>query len=613
MLAKLLKGLLTVYRWVRSFCLNLIFIAVLAFFLVALLSSDQLDIPQGAALLITPVGSIVEERATLTSFGDLLGGNPADDEVLLQDLIDSIEIAGRDEAISSIVLQLDYLQGASLAQLQDMGKALTAFKDGGKTVYAIADNLSQSQYYLATYADEIILNNMGAVNLEGMSSYQYYYAEAIEKLDINVHIFKVGEFKSAVEPFELTGMSDAARGNYEEWLNDSWQLFVADISRERSLDADQINNFINNPDQQLALYSGDTALMAQDFGLVDQIISRPEMRHYLIEKIGLNADGSSFLQVPFNEYLAERRIPLPAALGGNQIGIIIASGTIYDGEQPPGSIGGDTLAGLIRQAKHDENIKALVLRVDSPGGSAFASEVIRSELLDFKSSGKPLVISMGSVAASGGYWIATAADEIWASPATITGSIGIFGIYPTFKQTLNNIGIYVDGVGTTTQAGAYGLGMELPESTQRAIQLNVEKGYDRFLQIVSDARGMTLEEVDAVGQGRVWSANAAFEQGLVDNLGDLDDAVEAAANLAGIEQYRTKKITRPPSPTELIIQSIADNFNTLSWFKTSANTALFTTSLNALYRQINEDIRQLLNFNDPNSLYLQCFSCLNSL
>ncbi len=617
MFAKLFKGLLTVYRWLRSFCLNLIFIVGLAFFLTIILSSDQLDIPEGAALVIAPVGSIVEEATSVSSFTDLFAGNPADNEVLLEDLIESIEISTRDEAISAIVLQLDYLQRATLPQLQDIGKALTAFKDSGKTVYAIADNLSQSQYYLATYADEIILNNLGAVNLEGMSSYQYYYAEAIEKLNINVHVFRVGEYKSAVEPFELNRMSDAARENYEEWLNQSWQLFVDSISQQRNLNSAQFDNYINNPDQQLALFDGDTAAMALDFGLVDQIKSRPEVRNFLIDQIGINEEGTSFKQVPFQSYLLERRVPLPAALGGNQIGVIIASGTIYDGEQSAGSIGGDTLAGLIRQAKNDDNIKALVLKVDSPGGSAFASEVIRTELLDFKSSGKPLVVAMASVAASGGYWIATAADEIWASPATITGSIGIFGIYPTFADTLNNIGIYVDGVGTTTQAGAYGLGMELPESTQLAIQLNVENGYERFLQIVSEARDMTLEEVDSIGQGRVWSANAALEHGLVDSLGDLEDAIASAANLAGIDQYRTQKVTQPLSSTEMLIKSVLDNFNLSALISPLQDIALFSIPvnsmpLNSLYRQLNEDIEKILQANDPNNLYLQCFACLST-
>tara|TARA_R110000824_G_scaffold288508_2_gene476528 strand:- start:98664 stop:100505 length:1842 start_codon:yes stop_codon:yes gene_type:complete len=613
MLGKLFKGLLTLYRWIRSFFLNLFFIIFLLFIVAALFSSDQLEIPQGAALLISPSGALVEERSSVNTIGDLISGGSNPDEVLLQDLLEGIAIAGRDDAISSIVLRLDYLQAASLSKLQDLGNALNEFKQSGKTVYAIGDNFNQSQYYLATYADEIIINNMGAVNLEGMSSFQYYYAEAIEKLDVNVHIFRVGEFKSAVEPFELNGMSDAARGNYEQWLNESWQLFLDDVSREREISSTQINDIINNPDQYLATYSGNTAAMALGLGLVDQSISRPEIRDYLIDKIGSDAESNNFMQVPFDAYLAERRIPLPASLGGNQIGVIVATGTIYDGEQAAGSIGGDTLASLIRQAKNDENVKALVLRIDSPGGSAFASEVIRSELLDFKNSGKPVVISMGSVAASGAYWIATAADEIWASPATITGSIGIFGIYPTFKNTLENIGIYVDGVGTTTQAGAYGLGMELPDTTQRAIQLNVENGYARFLQIVSESRNMSLEAVDAVGQGRVWSANAALEQGLVDQIGDLDNAVSAAASLAGIEQYRTQQITVPLSPTALLLQSIANNFNIMSWLSDASTIQLIASPVAKLYLQINEDISMLLQINDPNNLYLQCFTCLNTL
>ena len=389
MLGKLFKGLLTLYRWIRSFFLNLFFIIFLLFIVAALFSSDQLEIPQGAALLISPSGALVEERSSVNTIGDLISGGSNPDEVLLQDLLEGIAIAGRDDAISSIVLRLDYLQAASLSKLQDLGNALNEFKQSGKTVYAIGDNFNQSQYYLATYADEIIINNMGAVNLEGMSSFQYYYAEAIEKLDVNVHIFRVGEFKSAVEPFELNGMSDAARGNYEQWLNESWQLFLDDVSREREISSTQINDIINNPDQYLATYSGNTAAMALGLGLVDQSISRPEIRDYLIDKIGSDAESNNFMQVPFDAYLAERRIPLPASLGGNQIGVIVATGTIYDGEQAAGSIGGDTLASLIRQAKNDENVKALVLRIDSPGGSAFASEVIRSELLDFKNSGKP--------------------------------------------------------------------------------------------------------------------------------------------------------------------------------------------------------------------------------
>lgn len=609
MIAKIFRGLLTLYRWIRSFFLNLLFIVVLLTVLSVLFSgSETVEIPEGAALVIAPVGDLVEERTRISGFGDLFSGNPADSEVLLSDLLEAIEIAGRDDAISAIVLRLDALQGADLSKLQDIATSLVSFRESGKTVYALADNLSQGQYYIASHADEIILNKMGSVNLEGMSSYQYYYAEALANLDINVHIFRVGEYKSAVEPFELNGMSEEARENYEELLSSSWQLYLDGVSQQRGMPPEQINNLINTLDEQLAGVGGDTARLALESGLVDQISSRPDMQDYLISQVGMDMQSGNFLQVSYERYLQERRLPLDSILGGDQVGIIVASGTIFDGEQDPGSIGGDNLSALIRQAQDDENVKALVLRVDSPGGSAYASEVIRQQLLEFKDSGKPLVVSMGGVAASGGYWIATAAEEIWATPATITGSIGIFGIYPTFSQTLGRLGIYVDGVGTTDQAGAFGLGRELPAVTQNAIQLNVENGYQRFLTIVSDARNMSTAAVDAVGQGRVWSASAALEHGLLDDIGDLDDAVEAAAGLAGLNQYRAQLITAPLSPGELLLQNIADNWDISAWFSTGTDL-MSAFQLSGIFQQLEDDLLQLVKFNDPNNLYLQCFAC----
>ena len=609
MIAKIFRGLLTLYRWIRSFFLNLLFIVVLLTVLSVLFSgSETVEIPEGAALVIAPVGDLVEERTRISGFGDLFSGNPADSEVLLSDLLEAIEIAGRDDAISAIVLRLDALQGADLSKLQDIATSLVSFRESGKTVYALADNLSQGQYYIASHADEIILNEMGSVNLEGMSSYQYYYAEALANLDINVHIFRVGEYKSAVEPFELNGMSEEARENYEELLSSSWQLYLDGVSQQRGMPPEQINNLINTLDEQLAGVGGDTARLALESGLVDQISSRPDMQGYLISQVGMDMQSGNFLQVSYERYLQERRLPLDSILGGDQVGIIVASGTIFDGEQDPGSIGGDNLSALIRQAQDDENVKALVLRVDSPGGSAYASEVIRQQLLEFKDSGKPLVVSMGGVAASGGYWIATAAEEIWATPATITGSIGIFGIYPTFSQTLGRLGIYVDGVGTTDQAGAFGLGRELPAVTQNAIQLNVENGYQRFLTIVSDARNMSTAAVDAVGQGRVWSASAALEHGLLDDIGDLDDAVEAAAGLAGLNQYRAQLITAPLSPGELLLQNIADNWDISAWFSTGTDL-MSAFQLSGIFQQLEDDLLQLVKFNDPNNLYLQCFAC----
>jgi len=612
MFRTLLKAMLSLYRWIRAICLNLVFIVILLAFLATLLSSDSFEVPEGAALLIAPAGTLVEERTRLESFSDLLGRNPARDEVLLEDLLDAISFAAEDDEISAIVLALDALQSADLSKLQDIAQALTDFKSSNKPIYALADNLSQTQYFLASHADEILLNPLGMVSLEGMSAYQYYFAEAIEKLGINVHIFRVGEYKSAVEPFELSGMSDAARENYQQLLEQQWQLYLDGIAQQRQLQPDQINDLINNQDQFLAAQNGDSAALALDFGLVDQLSSRPAMRDYLINRIGHDAENNSFLQVPYQRYLAARRLPFTPIPASNQVGIIVASGTILDGEGDSGSIGGDSLAALIRQATDNENIKALVLRIDSPGGSAYASEVIRQQLLDFKQSGKSLIVSMGGVAASGGYWIASAADEIWAGSATITGSIGIFGILPTFSESLANLGIYSDGVATTEQAGALGFGRDLPEVTRNSLQLIVENGYQRFLTIVADARGMSPQEVDTHAQGRVWNASDALEFKLIDHIGDLDDAIAAAANHAGLDQYQTVRIAQAPSAAELFIENLANNFDIHSWFpvRQTAFAQLFSGNIS---RQLEESLEQLLSGNDPGNLYLQCFVCQTKL
>jgi protease-4 len=608
MIRKILKGILTLYRWIRSAFFNLLFIVLLLAILSSLFSSETFEITPGSALVIAPNGYLVEQRSQVDSFSDLLGGNPARHEIPLQDMLDVIDIAADDDEISAIVLRLDALQNASLNMLHDIGQALSAFKSSGKPVFAVADNLSQSQYYLASFADEILLNEMGLVNLEGFSSYQFYFAEAIEKLGINVHIFRVGEYKSAVEPFELNGMSEAARENYEQLLGERWQFYLENVGAQRQLTPEQINDLINNQDQYLAEVNGDSAQLALRNGLVDQVTSRPGMRDYLISRIAPNADNSNFLQVAFEAYLAKRRPPFNAIPASNQVGVIVASGTILDGQGEAGSIGGDSLSILIRQARDDANIKALVLRIDSPGGSAYASEVIRQQLLDFKQSGKPLLVSMGGVAASGGYWIATAADQIWASEGTITGSIGIFGIIPGFSESLARLGIYTDGVGTTEQAGALSLVREMPESTRNAIQLIIEKGYERFLTIVAEARNMSTEDVDAIGQGRVWSALAAQQFGLVDNIGDLEAAVAAAADQAGLERYQTRVIAEPPSAAELFLRNLSDSLNVRSWFA-AEQPLMANTLINELYRELDQELGLFLQLNDPGNLYLQCFVC----
>ncbi len=596
----------------RSIVVNFLFLLILLFLISALADTPRVQVPEGAALVIAPAGVIVEQASYIDPFSGLIDSPLVSEssEVLLKDILDAIEIAQNDPDISALVLQPGSIQGAGFSKLQDIGAAIINFKSTGKRVYASADSFSQGQYYLASYADEISVNPLGGVDLEGFSSYQLYYKDALDKLNINFHIFRVGEYKSAVEPYERNDMSDEARAANIAWLEDLWQLFIDDVSLQRNLESNIINQQINNIDTQLAIYDGDAAQLALQTGLVDYIRDRTALREYLMAEIGSNNQAKDFKQINFENYLSVKRTAtLDASDPANKIGIIVAKGTILDGSQRQGNIGGDSLSTLIRQARENDSIKAVVLRIDSGGGSAFASEVIRSELLKLKESGKPIVASMGSTAASGGYWIASPADEIWASPSTITGSIGIFAIYPTFEGTFKSLGVYADGVGTTELAGAFAVGRELPEFASNAIQLTLQNGYDRFLTIVAEARGMSLEEVDAIAQGRVWSGQAALEIGLVDNLGNLDQAISSAASLAQLDDYEEEYIEMKLTTSEQLLKDIIENISFDFMIKEKPVSNASNYSLSSLYQLIQSELNQLIKLNDPNGMYTQCLEC----
>jgi len=616
-LGKFFAGLTKVYRGFRSVILNLLFIALLLILVGSFIGQPPVIVERGSALLLNPKGALVDQLTYEDPLDALVAdsvGSDLNNEILLGDVLNAIELAGNDEDISSIVLSLSNLQPSGFSKLQEIGIALTTFRQSGKKVYAYADNYSQGQYYLASHADEIILNPMGIVNIEGFSTYQTYYKDALDKLGINVHIFRVGEYKSAVEPFERNNMSIAAREANQEWLGDLWQHYVSGVAIARDIEPEFINDFINTLDQHLTEFNGDMASLVLDRNLVDQLLDRGEANDYLKNVIGADNNGEDFLYIALENYLTARNEQLNTLQENrDKIGLIVASGTIYDGSRNAGEIGGDPLQELIRRAREDDTIKALVLRIDSGGGSAFASEVIRSELEMLQVAGKPLVVSMGSVAASGGYWIATPADEIWASPSTITGSIGIFGLYPTFEDSFDKLGLNTDGLGTTDLAGALNIGRELPELAENVLQSMLEDGYNRFINLVATARNMSLEEVDAIAQGRVWSGEDAHNLGLVDNLGNLDEAIASAATLAGLSEYSTQMVEQPLSPGQQLLQDLTNNV-LLKIFQTRQQ--VFVTPSNILsdfYSTLNNDLQALLQFNDPNALYLHCQECMPML
>jgi protease-4 len=601
-LSRLLKGIWGAIDATRKVTVNLLFLVIVVALLVIVFSSDDPEIADTTALVIAPNGQLVEQ---LTAKGieqmiDEARGT-ASPETLLKDVVDAIEAAKDDDRIQVLVLNLSSFSGARLTKLQDVGEAIDDFKTSGKKVVAMADFYGQDAYYLAAHADEIITHSMGAVILEGYGRYRMYYKEGIDKLGLDVHIFKVGTYKSAVEPYLLDGMSDYAKEANSEWLGDLWRIYLEDVAAARGTTPERLNEYAQGFAPVMGEANGDTAKAALDFGLADQALTRVEMRDYLIELVGEDEETHSYNKIAFAEYLKtldDDRFGHDAK--GDRVGIVVARGMILDGTQPAGKIGGDSTAALIRQARNDEDVKAIVLRVDSGGGSAFASEVIRRECEAARADGKPVIASMGSVAASGGFWISTSTDQIWAHPSTITGSIGIFGMIPTYQRPLAEyLGVHVDGISTAPLAGVR-LDRALSPEIGDVIQLMIEHGYREFLERVADSRGMTTEEVDAVAQGRVWSGTDAYELGLVDHLGDLDDAVAAAAELAELgDDYAVTYIEKKEEfKDKMIREMLAQAVGVTDQDLSSAS------ALDEMLRQIERTAADFAALNDPNHAYV---------
>lgn len=584
----------------RRWTLNIIFLVIVGAIAMAIFTSvKEVTVPDRAVLVLAPEGVVVDQLSAVDAFTQLSAqGLPR--ETLLADLIDAVQLASDDPRIEVLLLQLDELDHIGMSKTLELSEAIKVFRESGKTVVATANHYNQDQYLLASFADQIFVHNMGGVGIEGFAVIRNYFREAIDKLKIRFHVFKVGNFKSAVEPLLRNDMSDAAKEANKAWLNQLWTLYRDTVVERRGISANKLDNYVNHIDRVMTEVGGDAAQAALDYGLVDGIISRPMLREMLIERVGENKDGS-FQQSYFRDYLALNRSLLIEVK--ESVGIIVASGNIVDGEQPAGTIGGDSLAKLIRQARRDDDIKAVVLRIDSGGGSAFASEVIRAELQKLQDAGKPLVVSMGSMAASGGYWIAAGADEIWATPATLTGSIGIFGAFPTVENMLQGLGVSTDGVGTTAVAGKLRPDLPLDPILASAIQSGVEYGYRRFINIVADGRNKLVEQVEPIAEGRVWSGIDAQQLGLVDKLGGLQQAVKSAAGLVGIDPANTRLLSLPLSPEEELMRMILGSG--------MVKTALSTSSpLISVLNSVLPAWSDVLKLKDSRGVYAYCLMCV---
>lgn len=532
---------------------------------------------------------------------ELLGASSSRlQENSLFDVVDSIRKAKDDKNITGMVLQLNDFVGADQPSLRYIGKALREFRDSGKPIFAIGDSYNQTQYFLASYANKVYLSPQGAVDLHGFATNNLYYKSLLDMLKVTTNIFRVGTYKSAVEPLIRDDMSPAAREADSRWIGGLWQNYLETVAANRQLTPQQLFPGAAGVLSGLQAAGGDTARYALDNKLVDELASRTAIENQLVKTFGWDKQANDFNAISIYDYQ-----PKPDANQGGKIAVVFANGAIMDGPQTPGNVGGDTTAAELRQARLDPAIKAVVFRVNSPGGSVSASEVIRSELAAVRAAGKPVVVSMGGMAASGGYWVSTPADYIIASPSTLTGSIGIFGIINTYEKTLDTLGVHTDGVATSPLADI-AVTKALPQEFSQMMQLNIENGYKNFLDLVAKSRKMTPQQVDQIAQGHVWLGSDAKANGLVDQLGDFDDAVKKAAELAKLQQWQLNWFVDTPSLSDMVLSQFGVSVHAML---PAAIQAMLPAPLASVANAVKEQPGLFNNLNDPQNRYAICLTC----
>lgn len=549
----------------RRALMNLVVLLLLIIFVTAFLTRGPKPLQDKTTLVLKLDGNLVEQfsGSPREQLAAQARGQSLPRQTRLRDVLAVLDQAAKDDKIAAVLLDVEELNGAGLAGLHEVSAALQAFRKSGKPIYAYGDSYSQRGYFLAAQASEVYLHPMGMVGLEGFGRWRTYYKDALDRIGVTPHVIKAGTFKNFAETYTANGPSPATQEAEGLVYGELWSGFTGSIETARKLEAGSIAQGIAELPQLMAATQGDTAKLALQAKLVDALKTRDEMRALLIAKGAKDAESKSFRQVSLNQYLAYvKDAGTPNKLQPG-IGIVVAEGEIVDGDAGPGRIGGDSTARLIRKAREDEAIKAIVLRVNSPGGSAFASEILRRELELTRQAGKPVVVSMGDVAASGGYWIAMASDAVIADAGTITGSIGVFGMLPTAEGLMDKLSLHTGSVRTTWLAGGYDPRRPLDPRLKAAIQASIDHTYSRFTTLAAQARKTTPDKIDAVAQGRIWTGNQAKERGLVDRLGSFDDAVQTAVQLAKLEVKAGEKprlayVERDMSRSERLIASLTD-------------------------------------------------------
>lgn len=568
---------------------------------------DSKETASRGALLLDISGVIVDKPDSSQRFSKLsrqLLGASSDrlQENSLFDIVNTIRQAKDDRNITGIVMDLKNFAGGDQPSMQYIGKALKEFRDSGKPVYAVGENYSQGQYYLASFANKIWLSPQGVVDLHGFATNGLYYKSLLDKLKVSTHVFRVGTYKSAVEPFIRDDMSPAAREADSRWIGELWQNYLNTVAANRQIPAQQVFPGAQGLLEGLTKTGGDTAKYALENKLVDALASSAEIEKALTKEFGWSKTDKNYRAISYYDYA----LKTPADTG-DSIGVVFANGAIMDGEETQGNVGGDTTAAQIRDARLDPKVKAIVLRVNSPGGSVTASEVIRAELAAARAAGKPVVVSMGGMAASGGYWISTPANYIVANPSTLTGSIGIFGVITTVENSLDSIGVHTDGVSTSPQADV-SITRALPPEAQQMMQLSIENGYKRFITLVADARHSTPEQIDKIAQGHVWTGQDAKANGLVDSLGDFDDAVAKAAELAKVKQWHLEYYVDEPTFFDKVMDNMSGSVRAML---PDAFQAMLPAPLASVASTVKSESDKLAAFNDPQNRYAFCLTCAN--
>ncbi|WP_400211495.1 signal peptide peptidase SppA [Escherichia coli] len=597
-------------NFVREMVLNLFFIFLVLVGVgiwMQVSGGDSKETASRGALLLDISGVIVDKPDSSQRFSKLsrqLLGASSDrlQENSLFDIVNTIRQAKDDRNITGIVMDLKNFAGGDQPSMQYIGKALKEFRDSGKPVYAVGENYSQGQYYLASFANKIWLSPQGVVDLHGFATNGLYYKSLLDKLKVSTHVFRVGTYKSAVEPFIRDDMSPAAREADSRWIGELWQNYLNTVAANRLIPAQQVFPGAQGLLVGLTKTGGDTAKYALENKLVDALASSAEIEKALTKEFGWSKTDKNYRAISYYDYA----LKTPADTG-DSIGVVFANGAIMDGEETQGNVGGDTTAAQIRDARLDPKVKAIVLRVNSPGGSVTASEVIRAELAAARAAGKPVVVSMGGMAASGGYWISTPANYIVANPSTLTGSIGIFGVITTVENSLDSIGVHTDGVSTSPLADV-SITRALPPEAQQMMQLSIENGYKRFITLVADARHSTPEQIDKIAQGHVWTGQDAKANGLVDSLGDFDDAVAKAAELAKVKQWHLEYYVDEPTFFDKVMDNMSGSVRAML---PDGFQAMLPAPLASVASTVKSESDKLAAFNDPQNRYAFCLTCAN--